>query len=440
MSTAIPPNPNTIIANLLEVAQAAYVLAHSPSQDLLDNLKTQLNLLEDLPQYCSNPVNGPCRARYHLQSFLEADNIASLIEKRTRSFPIMTMRMDLTPEQEAEIKRVFEQYSSKPLQAGEFVEGLNMKTIPISMLVGAADVQRDAIEFEFQPQEWKAPAETPPDRERRLRERMIEPATPVVGKTALVEATRPLFVKAMQAEGHRADLDERGLYKGVSEHRWEGWRAAVESMGFKPTRDEVRDQLLADTADEALRIINDAGLLKNLVEIFTMRDPGTSVRIFERPSGPMPWRMHVEPPENGAACSYESTSLHQLIAVAHKGEQDHEYPESPLCEDEGCPQSHMPHVCVNDVSPKPPAPPEFNAEIAWTADAVRVARAALEKPLTGRERLVELVVAVKYIFGVFDAKMLFTPPGTFIKLADVPEDRVEGIIKAAEEKLKKVIE
>ena len=102
MSTAIPPNPNAIIRALLDIAQAAYVLIHSPSKEMGDNLRVQMALLEELPQYCNNPVNGPCRARKYLESFL--------------------------------------------------VGGSTLTTI-------AADVQRDGIEFEAQV--WKAPATGP---------------------------------------------------------------------------------------------------------------------------------------------------------------------------------------------------------------------------------------------------------------------------------------
>ena len=391
MSTAIPTPPNTIIAALLDIASAAFAVMHSSrkdtldgkpigivdDQDALDTLHERLWHLDRLPQpEVDGHLTGPARARHYLQSFLE---------------------------------------------------GVNMKTIPVSALTGAADVQRDGIQFEFEPQEWKAPAETPPDRERRLRERMIEPATPVVGKAALVEATRPLFVKAMQAEGYRTDLDKSAPDYNVVALRWEGWRAAVEQMGFKVApsyklnidytakigdageryhsqfkfahplpvqwrwselwqvmneaaaegedigclreaktameavsdvldafapgwralstrgytsaamaieqlattcKNEIRTNMLADTADEALRIINDAGLLKNLAWMLTTRDPGTTVKIYQssRENAATPWCLNVHE-EGQVARHYRSTSLHQLIAVAHKGEQDHEYPE-----------------------------------------------------------------------------------------------------------------
>ena len=89
----------------------------------------------------------------------------------------------------------------------------------------------------------------------------------------------------------------------------------------------MRTNMLADTADEAQRIINDAGLLKNLAELFTMRDPGAEVTIAEVSGSSKPWTLSIMKPDGHDTRLYQSTSLHQVIAVAHKGEQDREYPE-----------------------------------------------------------------------------------------------------------------
>ena len=110
---------------------------------------------------------------------------------------------------------------------------------------------------------------------------------------------------------------------------------AIENLAARaaePNREQIRTNMLADTADEALRIINDAGLLKNLVEIFTMRDPGTTVKIYEssRENAATPWCLNVHE-EGQVARHYRSTSLHQLIEVAHKGERDLHQPEHEEC-------------------------------------------------------------------------------------------------------------
>lgn len=402
MSTVIPPKPNAIIATLLDIAQAAYVLAHSPSKETADNLKARVDDLEMLPQYCNNPVNGPARARHYLQSFLESgaslataeeDDVARLMQRRTPKFAMPTLVVTCdswSSEEKANLMRVLEQMKSKPLQAGEF-------------FTASADVQRDAIGFEVT-QEWKAPttlriqpeftptaefpasgpishdfythrdswrdiivkcieqtkggrtidhardlshidADTsylehelrafdrafgtlPPELPASLKQQtnILAPeldhrANPQDSKAAMIDATRPLFVKAMKTGKHRADLDANGNYIGVSEYRWEGWVAAVEAMGFKPARDE----LLADTIEEAHKIVNDAGLLANLNDLFKL-EPFAEVSIRDIKGGG--WAVYVDPfDEDTKPRSYTSTSMHQAIVVAHKGENDLKYPE-----------------------------------------------------------------------------------------------------------------
>ena len=514
--------PNTIIAALLDIASAAFNYTHAakgePASEAKQVLRERVDTLDPLVgQFIRSQKNPPECAREILQSFLEGEgDVIDLIEKRTRAFPPMTLRIDMTPEQEAEMKRVFEQYASKPLQAGEFIEGVNAQTIPVSALTGAVDVQRDGIQFEFEPQEWKAPAtgpgftptaefptsgpihhdfythrdawraligraliarsekaegddgsygehelrafdrafdSLPPQHERRLRERMIEPAIPVVGKEALVDATRPLFVKAMQSQGHRADLDERGLYKGVSEYRWEGWRAAVESMGFKVSPSEALTNMLADTADEALRIINDAGLLKNLVELFTMRDPGTTVKIYQssRENAATPWCLNVHE-EGKVARHYRSTSPHQVIAVAHKGEQDHEYPEPEMCAYCGmsfetpcdapptgpCEQANN---AFHGSDPTKPRPPAFDLSMSMPmtirSPASVVGISTQPAPSDRRNEMNALLVRVKDELGVPVAKEIIKNVGESSIMANIATAKVEAVITACEERLKR---
>ncbi len=280
MSAAIPPNPNAIIRALLDIAQAAYVLIHSPGKDMADNLKKQVNVLEDLPQYCNNPVNLPCRASKYLESFL--------------------------------------------------VGGSTMTTT-------GADVQRDGTEFKEHT--WNAPVESPPQKERRLRERMIEPTTPGRDEKAVdpvVEANRELLLSRSKVgiEKYGVTLASAGLSKrellthALQESLDLANYLQAELQRSDAERYDARTNMLADTADEALRIINDAGLLKNLAWMLTTRDPGTTVKIYQssRENAATPWCLNVHE-EGQVARHYRSTSLHQLIAVAHKGEQDHEYPE-----------------------------------------------------------------------------------------------------------------
>jgi len=428
-------NPNAIIRALLDIAQAAYVLIHSPGRDMADNLRRNMALLEELPQYCDNPVNGPARASYYLQSLLVGgstlgrdEEIESLMQRRARAFPPVIVNVtNLSDEKKSELLAHFN------LHSGGVVPG---KSTLVPVLSG------DAIGFEVT-QEWKGPAKLhierefvpsaefptsgpishdfyshrqawrdliqeaenatesedhasyiehelrafdrafaslPPDGERRAKPRLDLPTIPVVGKDALIEATRPLFEKAMVALGHRAELDSRGLYKGTTEYRFEGWRAAVETMGFKPGSDDIgslREQaeawqavsaalhqhvpewsklstramdsavmtigdlakkrgatilhhMLADKTDEAHKIINDACLLANLhdlcngakVSIWKSLEPGVADR---------PWYLSVfYNAENYGIRS--STSFHQAIVEAHMAERDRTQPEPEVCQ------------------------------------------------------------------------------------------------------------
>lgn len=497
MSTAIPPNPNAIIRALLDIAQAAYVLIHSPGKDMADNLKKQVNVLEDLPQYCNNPVNGPCRASKYLESFLVGGSalttIAADVQRDGTEFKEHTWNAPATG---PGFTPTAEFPASGPI-SHDFYAHRNSWRAGIALLVEGDYGDPDYWKHELRAFD-RAFDSLPPQHERRLRERMIEPAIPVVGKEALVEATRPLFVKAMQAEGYRTDLDNSAPDYNVVAHRWEGWRAAVESMGFKPasddigalreqaeawnavadvlhksvpgwaalstrgmdaavqaieqlatsTKNEIRTNMLADTADEALRIINDAGLLKNLVELLS--EPWSRLTIGEFKG--LGWRLDVEPAGDRKARSYCSSSLRQVIVVAHKGEQDHEYPEPEMCAYCGmsfetpcdapptgpCEQANNAFHGSDPTKPRPPAPAP---ETAWTADAVRAAQHAMDNALmlTGRERATTLLVTIKEIMGVPAAKNIINAYGPG-KLNDIPDTYLNNVIAAAEEVLKKVVE
>lgn len=464
------PSPNKIIAALLDIAQAAYVLIHSPGKGMADNLKVQMERLETLPQYCNNPVNGPCRARKYLESFLVGEHIVGEIAMtRTRPFgdegvdmltvDIAKMRTGTTLS-EADIETITrgaEQMRTQPLELvpgdaigfevsqewkgpaklhieREFVPSAEFPTSgPINHdfyshrqawrdLIQEAENATESedhasyIEHELRAFD-RAFASLPPVAERREKPRLDLPTIPVVGKDALIDATRPLFEKAMKAEKHRADLDERGLYKGMTEHRFEGWRAAVQVMGFKPGSDDIgslREQaeawqavsdalhqhvpewsklstramdsavltigdlakkrgatilhhMLADKTDEAMRIINDAGLLKNFVELFTMRDPGvTMLKVYEAAhcDNSKPWNISVYV-ENKVMRNYRSTSLHQAIVKAHKGEQDHEYPEHEQCQ-----------FCGFTVESPCEAPPPAECPVAVAAQIASIPKPA----------------------------------------------------------------
>lgn len=373
-------NPNAIIRALLDIAQAAYVLVHSPSKETGDNLRRNMALLEELPQYCNNPVNGPCRARKYLESFLVGGSELTTVS--------------------ADVQRDGIEFHTQPWQAPAtgpgFVPSAEFPTSgPIShdfyshrenwrgMLEQAVALAPTADDESFMKHELRAFdrafASLPPEGERRAKPRLDLPTIPVVGKDALIEATRPLFEKAMKADKHRADLDERGLYKGMTEHRFEGWRAAIQVMGFKPGSDDIgalREQAeawqavsaalhqhvpewsklttramdsavmtigdlakkrgatilhdwLADTADEANKIINDAGLLANLLELCN----GAKVSIWKAPEVNLdrPWRLSVWRAEDDfTVCT--STSFHQGIVEAHKLDRDRMQPEPEVCQ------------------------------------------------------------------------------------------------------------
>jgi hypothetical protein len=498
MSTAIPPNPNAIIASLLEVAQAAYVLAYHPSQDLLDNLKKQLNLLEDLPQYCSNPVNGPCRARKYLESFLQGAALADLMEKRTRAFPPVTVTLpEPTPEQLEAIRVAFNQPKVR--------DGLTV--FPVL----TADVQRDGTEFKMHT--WNAPAEAP--HERRLRPRMIEPTTPGLGEKAVdpvVEANRELLLSRSKVgiEKYGVTLAGSGLSKrellthALQESLDLANYLQAELQRSEAERNDARANMLAETSDEALKIINDAALLRDLAGLLT--EPWSRLTIGQFKG--IGWCIEMNPSTMRTGTRYKSTSFHQVIAVASKGEHDRmerhssvyehfdvpvdresedgkhtlalmdryvETGELPMPaaealavvastnaepEHEECkfcgftvespcdapPPAECPTAVAEQLSEamRPVTKTVGGRALAPAADAPhpfpdeskKIATAALATEKTGRDRMVELLVAVKDVFGVESAKVLFTG---FSKVADVHDSRVDEITVNAENKLKEVI-
>ena len=528
MSTAIPPNPNAIIRALLDIAQAAYVLIHSPSKEMGDNLRVQMALLEELPQYCNNPVNGPCRARKYLESFLVGGStlttIAADVQRDGIEFEAQVWKAPATG---PGFTPTAEFPASGPISHDFYTHrsawrDIIVKCIEQTKAGRTIDHERDLMDIEADTSYLehelrafdRAMDSLPPlqskigaPAERRMRPRFVEPIKPEASDTRpIVDATRPLFEKAMKSHGYRTEIDELGLYKGLTEHRWDGWRDAVETMGFRTSeaedigsmrearaamdavcnaltkhvpgwqvltprgmdsavqaieqlattaKNEIRTNMLADTADEALRIINDADVLKNLVELFTMRDPGTSVTIREQIPHlyeDFKWKLDIMPRGDRAARTYESTSIHQVIVVAHKGEQDHEYPEPEMCAYCGmsfetpcdapptgpCEQANNAFHGSDPTKPRPPAPAP---ETPWTADAVRAAQHAMDNALmlTGRERATTLLVTIKEIMGVPAAKNIINAYGPG-KLNDIPDTYLNNVIAAAEEVLKKVVE
>lgn len=530
-------SPNKIIAALLDITSAAYNLAQGErhtgraltevSADQLETLNTKLALLDPLmAEVVATQANPPACARELLRSFLvgqyivgsldRTEDIESLAQKRTRHFPPMVVSVtNLSAEQKNELLEHF---------------NLMKKTLALTPLISG-----DAIGFEVS-QEWKGPAKLhierefvpsaefptsgpiphdfyshrttwrgmleaaialaptnddqafmqrelrafdrafvslPPEGERRAKPRLDLPTIPVVGKDALIEATRPLFEKAMKADKHRADLDERGLYKGMTEYRFEGWRAAVETMGFKPGSDDIgalREQAeawqavsaalhqhvpewpklttramdsavmtigdlakkrgatilhdwLADTADEAHKIINDAGLLANLLELCN----GAKVSIwksFEKGVADRPWYLSVYyDAENYGIWS--STSFHQVIAEAHMAERDRTQPE---------PKGNVPSKAPTwDMSASMPL------SIMPAAAVVGISTAPAEPTITDsprRQEMNTLMLTVRDKKSIALAKRIVSEVAKVTKVMDIPDDKIEDVIRACEMELK----
>lgn len=408
--------PNKIIAALLDITSAAYNVAHNGRKDTLDGrpvvevdpsqhdtLMNALAVLDPLmAEVVATQANPPACARELLESFLVGEHIVGEIAMtRTRPFGVEGVDHVTVNVGTADVQRDGIEFHAQPWQAPASGPGFTASAEfptsgPIShdfythrenwrgMLEQAVALAPTADDESFLKHELRAFdrafASLPPTSERRAKPRLDLPTIPVVGKDALIEATRPLFEKAMKADKHRAELDERGLYKGMTEHRFEGWRAAVQTMGFKPGSDDIgalREQAeawqavsaalhqhvpewsklstramdsavmtigdlvkkrgatilhdwLADTADEAHKIINDAGLLANLHDLFKM-EPCAEVSIRELKTGG--WTIYVDPfDQDTKPRSYRSTSMHQAIVVAHKGERDLLQPEHEECQ------------------------------------------------------------------------------------------------------------
>lgn len=304
--------------------------------------------------------------------------------------------------------------------------GIDADTSYLEHELRAFDRAFDSLPPALKPQANAVSGET----ERRMRPRFVEPMVPLTQASMVeqqnrIEFTRPAFERAMQALKHGVKRHETGLYFGMTEYRWEGWEAAMASM-----TSEIRTNMLADTADEALRIINDAGLLKNLVELFTMRDPGTSVTIREQIPHlyeDFKWKLDIMPRGDRAARTYESTSLHQVIVVAHKGEQDHEYPEPEMCAYCG--------MSFETPCDAPPTGPCEQANNAFHGSDPTKPRPPA--PANRRNEMIALLVRVKDELGVPAAKNIIRayapPPGI---MADIPDQYIEAVIAACEEGLK----
>lgn len=85
-----PPNPNTILSALLDVASAAYALNHSledsytvGAQMDMRVLREKLAVLEALPQPEGEPpLTGSAKARHYMQSFLEGQPVGNVVKLR----------------------------------------------------------------------------------------------------------------------------------------------------------------------------------------------------------------------------------------------------------------------------------------------------------------------------------------------------------------------
>lgn len=217
----------------------------------------------------------------------------------------------------------------------------------------------------------------------------------------------------------------------------------AELQRSRAERDEVRTSMIADTADEALRIINDADLLANLHEMFDGTDAtGGRVEIinWHVDEGCRPvWSVEVS--TGTGQTKYESTSFHQAIAVAHKGEHDLRQPEHEECQ-----------FCGFTVETPCDAPPPAECPVAVAAQVndmnAGIAQAnemqdnlrehgTIDKPAERRNHMVNLITQVKDRFGADSAKSTFGRTSqNNLKMADIPDDQIQFVIAACEHKLK----
>lgn len=590
MSTAIPPNPNNIIRALLDIAQAAYVLAHSPSKEMFANLKNQLEPLEQLPQYCNNPVNGPCRASKYLESFLVGGSTLTTgsadVQRDGTEFKEHTWNAPLVPLFSTVNAARYERLRSMHWSEGGPYCVVDMKDVGLGVQTYTGDMldeildalpsadlaqprkrqfdkpqvtvfqasaefpttgpihhdfythrdswrelivrSREAVELDedtggrdadqtYIEHELRAfdrafdmlppmPASLKPQAnavsgqvERRLRPRLVQPIVPVlIGESmreqikAAVEESRPVFESAMQERKHNVKRHESGLYFGMTEYRWEGWEAAImvavtmpnqvdigclqeaktamdavsaaldqhtpgwrnltmrgmdsavqaiEQLATK-AKNEIRTNMLANTADEALKIINDAGLLANLVELFKA-EPFAEVSIREVKGGG--WTLYVDPfDEDIKPRSYTSTSMHQAIVVAHKGERDLAQPEHEQC-----------MFCGFTVETPCEAPPPAECPTAVAAQmkdqhdgieqAVEMNKnmreyGTIDAPTpvkNRRELMASLLMEVKGTINVDTAKKIIKDAGKSAVMANIDDSEIEDVIRACEKELNK---
>lgn len=457
MSTAIPPNPNAIIAALLDIASAAHELIHVSRKDtldgkpvvILDNAEDPAGLLHErlwrldrLPQpEVDGHLTGPARARHYMQSFLEGG-----------------VTLNLSPEQAEIIRKTWDEggvpaeleaaqiwrapdtplFSTRrkaalydKLRAMHWSEDapycvISTKDLTLGVQTYTGDMLDEILSALPNPT-----GVAPEQSERRMRPRFVEPSTPGAGKEALVEATRPLFAKAMTAHKFRVEQDGTS-YKGLTEHRWEGWRAAVESMGFKVSPSEALTNMLADTADEALRIINDADVLKNLHALFD--DPFTEVIIDVDPENGQ-WQLHISPSDRRAARTYQSTSFHQVIVVAHKGEHDRRYPEPDERNETGLSPQALEAIDKGAMAQ------QVASVIGVTAEQYKHDMGAVPVSTVGnsdqRTMMNHLLVRVKDTLGVPTAKEIIKNVGKSAIMANIATANVEAVIEACEAELRK---
>lgn len=355
MSKPIPPSPNAIIAALLEIGSSAFNVVHCAEQRMVgdgsgqrehyiednkafESLEKSVAALDPLVAlFVGSQMNPPDCARELLQSFLVGGSTLTVaavdvqrdgmeFKEHTWNAPATGPGFTPTSEFPASGPIHHDFYTHRDSWRKAIQHCIDTSAMPTPESDDAEYWRHELRAFDrafgMLPPEFPASLKeranvVAPQMDRRMRPRLVEPD-----------------FRSLQEQSNAWDAVCKALDAAMP-----GWSTAtprgktsaviaIEKLAARaaePNREQIRTNMLADTADEALRIINDAGLLKNLVELFTI-EPFADISIREVKGGP--WQIYVDPAdEDTKPRCYTSTSMEQAIVVAHKGESDRLYPE-----------------------------------------------------------------------------------------------------------------
>lgn len=201
---------------------------------------------------------------------------------------------------------------------------------------------------------------------------------------------------------------------------------------LKTALNQARSEpLLIQEFEHSMREYRDAELLGQLREMCGYVENGsdTTVAIFQD-DATRDWILRVGTDNTilkTKARRYHSSSFHQVIRVAAEKEIVTDEPEPEECKFCG--------ITTTSPCEAPPTGPCEQAINAFHAKSGAAPATPTETKMK-RDRMTALLIEVKEKITVEDAKRIITKHGGVSKLHDIPDDRVQAVIDAAEARLR----